>query len=197
MDDQFLPFIETEHARIPVFNYYSFITLTTAGSGYLNFMGNEFGHPEWIDFPREGNNWSCRYARRQWHLADDINLKYHALARFDHDMIELTKQFKLFDSWEPRLLYVHEDHKIIAYERATLIFVFSFHPSLSHTDYCFEVPPGKYQMIFNSDAREYAGGNRLNPNQKHLTFSDASEPVREVISLYLPTRTALVLKPEM
>ncbi|MDM8552150.1 alpha amylase C-terminal domain-containing protein [Desulfobacterales bacterium HSG2] len=171
------------------------ITLTTAGSGYLNFMGNEFGHPEWIDFPREGNKWSCRYARRQWHLADDSGLKYQFLARFDHDMIELAKQFRLLESPEPRLLYVHEDHKVIAFERASLIFVFSFHHSLSHTDYCFEVSPGKYRMIFNSDAEEYCGNNRLDQNQEHLTFSDASEQERQVIRLYLPTRTALVLEP--
>ncbi|MEE4605817.1 MAG: alpha-amylase family glycosyl hydrolase, partial [Desulfobacteraceae bacterium] len=79
------------------------ITLATAGAGYLNFMGNEFGHPEWIDFPREGNNWSCKYARRQWHLVDDPNLKYQFLARFDHDMIALSKKFKLLDAPGPNL----------------------------------------------------------------------------------------------
>jgi 1,4-alpha-glucan branching enzyme len=79
------------------------ITLATAGSGYLNFMGNEFGHPEWIDFPREGNNWSCKYARRQWHLVDDLNLK-SALAHFDRGMIALAKKYRIFKSGEPRLL---------------------------------------------------------------------------------------------
>ena len=72
------------------------ITMMTAGNGYLNFMGNEFGHPEWIDFPREGNGWSYYYARRQWHLMDDGNLKYHLLAKFDQDMLNLEKEYVIF-----------------------------------------------------------------------------------------------------
>ncbi len=78
--------IEDEHPGvsrgIALHKMIRFITLATAGNGYLNFMGNEFGHPEWIDFPREGNNWSFHFARRQWHLADDPDLKYQFLCPF-------------------------------------------------------------------------------------------------------------------
>lgn len=28
------------------------LTFSLGSKAYLNFMGNEFGHPEWIDFPR-------------------------------------------------------------------------------------------------------------------------------------------------
>jgi 1,4-alpha-glucan branching enzyme len=55
------------------------ITFALGGEGYLTFMGNEFGHPEWIDFPREGNNWSYHYAIRRWDIADDNNLRYSRL----------------------------------------------------------------------------------------------------------------------
>jgi len=173
-----------------------FITLSTAGSGYLNFMGNEFGHPEWIDFPREGNNWSYKYARRQWHLVDDTGLKYHFLAHFDRDMIDLANRFNILDSSFPRLLFEHSPDKVIVFERAGLLFAFNFHPSSSYADYRFEALPGKYRMIFNSDAPEYGGHNRLRPDQYHLTLPDTSMGrERNLISLYLPSRTALALQP--
>jgi 1,4-alpha-glucan branching enzyme len=171
------------------------ITLSTAGNGYLNFMGNEFGHPEWIDFPREGNNWSFKYARRQWHLVDDDNLKYRFLANFDRDMILLAKRFKLLESSGPHLLYEHSDDKVIVFRRAELVFVFNFHPACSYTDYRFEAAPGKYQMFFNSDAAEYGGHSRLIPDQYHLTLHDPlKQQNRNMLSLYIPNRTALVLQ---
>jgi 1,4-alpha-glucan branching enzyme len=172
------------------------ITLSTSGNGYLNFMGNEFGHPEWVDFPREGNNWSYRYARRQWHLVDDENLKYQFLARFDRDMISLSKDHRLLESAEIRLVYEHSDNKIIIFERAGLLIIFNFHPECSYSDYRFEAPQGKYHMIFNSDAPEYGGHNRLHPDQHHFTLLDTSmDRSRRLLSLYLPTRTALILEP--
>ena len=171
------------------------ITLATAGAGYLNFMGNEFGHPEWIDFPREGNNWSYKYARRQWHLVDDPALKYQFSARFDRDMITLAKRFKLLDGHGPHLLYEHSDNKIIIFERAGLLFAFNFHPAQSYTDYRFEARPGKYRMILNSDAPEYGGYSRLVENQEHLTsLNNAATRPCHRLSLYLPSRTAFVLK---
>ncbi|HEU18057.1 MAG TPA: 1,4-alpha-glucan-branching enzyme [Deltaproteobacteria bacterium] len=171
------------------------ITLATAGDGYLNFMGNEFGHPEWIDFPRPGNNWSYRYARRQWHLADDAGLKYHFLGRFDHDMIDLAKQYDLLESPAPHLMHEHNGDKIIAFERANLLFVFNFHPSSSYTDYRFDVPPGKYEIIFDSDAPKYGGHGRIDTSQHHFTMTAGNESrILNNISLYIPTRTALVLK---
>ena len=171
------------------------ITLATAGSGYLNFMGNEFGHPEWIDFPRKENSWSYRYARRQWHLVDDTNLKYHLLARFDHDMIALAQQYRLLEIQGPALLFEHFGDKVIAFNRAGLLFVFNFHPSNSYVDYQFEALPGKYRMVFDSDAERYGGHGRLLPDQYHETSIDVSgNRKRYLISLYLPTRTAFVLE---
>jgi len=171
------------------------ITLSSAGKGYLNFMGNEFGHPEWIDFPREGNNWSYHYARRQWHLVDDNDLKYRFLASFDRDMIDLAKRFRLLDKGELQLIYEHSDDKIIIFFRAGLLFAFNFHPDRSFTDYRFDAPPGRYCMVLNSDSPEYGGHNRLAPHEEHLTFSeDSGDHKRHLLSLYLPTRTALVLQ---
>jgi len=171
------------------------ITMATAGNGYLNFMGNEFGHPDWIDFPRPGNNWSYNYARRQWHLVDDPLLKYRLLANFDHDMIALAKCFHLLESSAPMLLYENTNDKIIAFRRAGLLFAFNFHPTRSFTDYGFDAPPGTYKMIFDSDSKELGGYGRLNPGQEHHTLSDkAKNSNRRFISLYLPTRTGIVLK---
>jgi len=171
------------------------ITLATAGAGYLNFMGNEFGHPEWIDFPREGNNWSCHYARRQWHLADDPGLKYQFSACFDRDMIRLAKKFKLLDSPGPNIIHEHDANKIIIFERAGLLLTFNFHPDRSYSDYRFEAPPGKYKMLFNTDDGRYGGHRRLQPEQEHLTASKAdAHHKHHFLSLYLPARTAQVLQ---
>ncbi len=171
------------------------ITLATAGSGYLNFMGNEFGHPEWIDFPRQGNNWSYQFARRQWHLADDENLKYSLLARFDTDMIDFTKKYGILQSDTLHLCFIHENDKVIAFFRAGLLFVFSFHPDTSYENYRVDAPPGKYQLIFNSDDSIYGGHHRLTEKQIHFTQPDGTTThLRNLLSLYLPTRTAIILK---
>jgi 1,4-alpha-glucan branching enzyme len=170
------------------------ITLSTASNGYLNFMGNEFGHPDWIDFPREGNNWSFKHARREWYLAEDPHLKYHLLDRFDRDMIALAKTYHLLET--PVLQLLHEDstQKIIIFKRADLIFAFNFNPNQSFADYRFEAPPGKYRMIIDSDAQKYGGHGRLDFQQAHFTIVDNTEGKnRNMLSLYLPARSAYIL----
>ena len=171
------------------------ITLATAGHGYLNFMGNEFGHPDWIDFPREGNNWSYKHARRQWHLEDDVHLKYNLLAQFDHDMIALARAHRLFDSSNPQLLHEDSTNKVIIFKRADLIFIFNFNPHSSFTDYRFEAPPGKYRMILDSDAPEYGGHGRLTPQADPLHYWWHSKTKTTQLSLYLPAHSAFVLCP--
>ena len=173
-----------------------FVTLATAGNGYLNFMGNEFGHPDWIDFPREGNGWSYEYARRQWGLRDHPDLRYSFLGHFDCQMIALAKTYRLLEFSSLRLLTNHFEHKVLAFERGGLIFVFNFHPTRSHDSYPIEADPGEYQMIMDSDAREYGGHGRLYRDQRHFsTMKKRDENITHTLSLYLPTRTALVLAP--
>ena len=170
------------------------ITLSTASNGYLDFMGNEFGHPDWIDFPRDGNNWSFKHARRQWHLADDTHLKHHLLALFDQDMIALAKTHHLLET--PGLPLLHEDstQKVIIFKRADLIFAFNFNPHQSFTDYRFEAPSGKYRMILDSDAQKYGGHGRLDSQQAHFTIVDNTEgKSQNMLSIYLPSRSAYVL----
>ena len=173
------------------------ITLSTAGAGYLNFMGNEFGggHPEWIDFPREGNNWSYRHARRQWHLMDDPGLKYRFFAEFDRDMIIAAKKFKILQNSAINLLYEHLDKKLLIFQRAGLVFAFNFHPDRSYADLRFAAPAGKYKMVLDTDAPLYGGHNRLIADQEHLTVceNDADRNT-DLLRLYLPSRTALVLQ---
>jgi 1,4-alpha-glucan branching enzyme len=169
------------------------ITLATAGNGYLNFMGNEFGHPDWIDFPRAGNNWSFKHAYRQWHLEDDVSLKYHLLAQFDIDMIKVAKNQHLLKTFNLRLLHQDFEKKVIIFQRANLIFAFNFNPIQSFTDYRFEAPPGKYHMILDTDAQKYGGYGRLLPTQMHYTVTDKTQ--KNMLSLYLPARSAFVLCP--
>ncbi len=172
------------------------VTLATAGNGYLNFMGNEFGHPEWIDFPREGNNWSYHYARRQWHLRDDANLRYRFLAEFDKAMMRLAADYRLLDSPGPHKILENQANLLLGFERAGLVFIFCFHPDQSFTSYPVDLPPGEYRLILNSDALEFGGHGRIQPGQVYFTTPETlpQGQMRHYASLYLPTRSALVLK---
>lgn len=162
------------------------VTLATCGGGYLNFMGNEFGHPEWIDFPREGNGWSYKYARRQWSLSDSDDLRYKPLREFDAAMVRYVKKEKVLGD-EPRQLYVDEQRKVLIFRRGNSIFAFNFNPTASYEDFKFDAPEGEYVMAFNSDAPEFGGFSRLEPEERHATVDGR-------LSLYLPSRVAIVLK---
>jgi 1,4-alpha-glucan branching enzyme len=171
------------------------ITLATAGHGYLTFMGNDFGHPEWIDFPREGNNWSYHYARRQWHLADHPDLKYGLLAAFDRAMLDLVKTHGVFEDPWAHLVYEHNDDQVLAFARRELLFVFGFHPTRSLTDYGFPCLPGQYRLVLDSDDPRFGGHGRLQSGQAHFTRPDEANPVPSQgrLQLYIPSRTAQVL----
>ncbi len=169
------------------------ITMAAGGTGYLNFMGNEFGHPEWIDFPRPGNGNSFKYCRRQWSLVDNPDLKYQYLGAFDRDMVNTAKYYRIFDQEYPYLKWVHQDDHIIAFERGGLLFVFNFAPYSSYTDYIIPVGQGvDYQVLFSSDDYCYGGFGRVARNRV-----SAFVPGREGnnVRLYLPARTAIVLAP--
>ena len=171
-------------------------TATTINGGYLNFMGNEFGHPEWIDFPREGNGWSYKYARRQWDLVDNQDLKYRLLGEFDHKMIQLICSVNDFQSTTLQKVWDNDNDQILAYIRKDFVFVFNFNPTKSFIDYGLLVPKGSYKVELNSDAKQF-GGNGLNDDMiEHFTQTDslyASEN-KEWLKLYIPARSALVLK---
>ena len=169
------------------------VTLGTAGHGYLSFMGNEFGHPEWIDFPREGNEWSYGHARRQWHLAEDEALRYRHLAAFDRDLMALARSRRVPDGDKAFLLHVDEEAKVLAWLRAGLVFAACFHPTHSIPDYRIPAPPGTFRIALDTDWGEYGGFNRRDPKQHHHTLPDRIE--RHFLSLYLPARTAMVLEP--
>ena len=169
-------------------------TMATACSGYLNFMGNEFGHPEWIDFPREGNNWSYHYARRQWNLAEDSDLFYSRLGEFDRAVLEKLADFDIWES-AVRKLKIDDRDKIIAFERGNLWFFFNFNCRQSFTNYGIEVMPGKYQLLLNSDETRFGGNDRLQKEQTYLTVPEQENNLlKHEIKLYLPCRTALILQ---
>ncbi len=167
------------------------ITSTLGGEGYLTFMGNEFGHPEWIDFPREGNGWSYHYCRRQWSLADDPNLKYSYLLAFEKDMVKLLKDRKVLSGGDYQLR-VHNDDKLLVYKKGNGIFAFNFHAVNSYESCWIPVPrKGKYRVIMSSDDTCYGGMGRIG-HQTYETITD--ENGKPGILLYLPSRTAVVLK---
>ena len=168
-------------------------TLISGGEGWLNFMGNEFGHPEWLDFPREGNEWSYHYCRRQWSLVDNEDLRYKHLNAFDATMIQLTKKHKLLASNPAQMLYVHNCDQVLVAERGNLIFVFNFNPKESFPDYHIAVseniqPGTNYSLILDSDSPEHGGHSRLDHS--------VSYPVNEnhKLSLYIPSRNCMAFE---
>jgi len=173
------------------------VTFALGGEGYLNFMGNEFGHPEWIDFPREGNNFSYKYARRQWSLVDDPTLRYRDLANFDREMLGLDERHHLLAESPIELLVVHEDHKILIFRRGPFVFIFNFHPTESRTDYRFGVPErADYRLILNTDDFWFGGHGLVSTGQVYPVQAVPAGMHTQSIQVYVPARTAQVLLQE-
>ncbi len=172
------------------------LTASTINGGYLNFMGNEFGHPEWIDFPREGNGWSYKYARRQWNLVDNHELCYHWLGDFDEAMIHLIGGQKNFQKTPVQEVWHNDGDQILAYSRGDLLFVFNFSPNRSYTDYGFIVPEGSYDVVLNTDSSLYGGHDLNDDSIRHFTNFDPiyAQDHKGWLKLYVPARSAVVLK---
>ena len=166
-------------------------TMAGGGEAYLNFMGNEFGHPEWIDFPREGNGWSFHYCRRQWSLKNNGMLKYQWLNDFDHDMIHLAKKVDLYSQRMGDLLLNKQPEKTLVFGRKGLIFAFNFHESNSLTNVLVPVPrAADYTVEFSSDDHKYGGFSQV----AHMTYPTKVFDGQNYVELYIPARTAIVLR---
>ncbi|QZT35720.1 alpha amylase C-terminal domain-containing protein [Halosquirtibacter xylanolyticus] len=169
-------------------------TITTAGGAYLNFMGNEFGHPEWIDFPREGNNWSYHHARRQWELMDNTELKFHWLGDFDRDMVNWVEETQLLRSEDISSEVCNEKDKVLVYRRGGYLFLFNFHYENSYDGYSIPVTGAKYNVVLHTDAIAYGGFNRVDTEMSYYAMPNMHQGNKRHIKIYLPSRTALVLK---
>ena len=166
------------------------LTAATSGNGYLTFMGNEFGHPEWIDFPREGNEWSYQYARRQWSLSESPFLRYGKLMAFEEAMIGFMKKKKILSA-PPVSVYNDEHKQVLAMERNGYLFVFNFSPTNSYENYFVKAQPGEYKIILDTDWKEFNGFERNNRRSVHFTMPQGDD---NFLSLYLPSRSAFVLR---
>ncbi len=169
------------------------VTASLAGEGYLNFMGNEFGHPEWIDFPREGNGWSYHYCRRQWTLSEDNTLRYGQLQAFDKALVSLLKRSRLLTR-TARNQWTHNHEKTLVYTKGNTVFAFNFHPEQSYEGYYLPVEKGgTYRVVLSTDQTEYGGFGRTDMEYHYHTQTVDGRPC---IRCYLPARTAIVLRKE-
>ncbi|NDV65093.1 alpha amylase C-terminal domain-containing protein [Bacteroides sp. 224] len=184
------------HRGIALHKMIRLLTASTMNGGYLNYMGNEFGHPEWIDFPREGNGWSYKYARRQWNLVDNKKLTYHYMADFDADMLKTIKSMKAIQGTDVQEIWHNDGDQVLAYQRGELIFVFNFNPMKSFADYGFLVASGTYEVVLNTDSTEYGGNGLSDDSVKHFTNFDPlyKDDNKGWLKLYIPARTAVVLR---
>lgn len=167
------------------------VTFALGGEGWLNFMGNEFGHPEWLDFPREGNDWSYQYCRRQWSLVDNPELKYRQLDAFDRAMMKLGESYRLPGSSMPTQLNLDPTNRVLCAERGGLVFVFNWSVDCSVPDYAFGVPEkSTYRLVLSTDAAEFGGHDRVD--------HEVTYPVDKAgqLRVYTPARTATVFAPE-
>ncbi len=170
------------------------ITASTAGGAYLNFMGNEFGHPEWIDFPREGNGWSYKHCRRIWSISEDPELKFHWLYDFDKEMIQFINEHKLLTIPSVDFVMENKPDKVLAYHRGLFLFVFNFNPNNSFVDYGIPLGSGKYKIILNTDSGRFGGNDLVDEEISYYTFPSAGITSQHYLKLYLPARTGMVLK---
>ena len=184
------------HRGIALHKMIRMLTATTINGGYLNFMGNEFGHPEWIDFPREGNGWSYKYARRQWDLVDNKDLAYHYMGDFDKALLAVIRSLRKFQTTPIQEIWHNDEDQILAYMRKDLVFVFNFNPQRSFTDYGFLVPEGSYQVVLNTDNPAYGGNGFTDDTVTHFTRADPlyKKARKGWMKLYVPARTAMVLR---
>ena len=187
---------ERVHRGIALHKMIRLLTASTVNGGYLNFMGNEFGHPEWIDFPREGNGWSHKYARRQWSLVDNKDLCYHYLGDFDKAMLDVVKAVKNIQKTDVVEVWHQDADQVLAYMRRDYVFVFNFNPVHSFTDYGFLVPKGAYEVVLNTDAVQFGGNGLADDSIRHFTNYDPlySKDKKEWLKLYIPARSAIVLR---
>ena len=171
------------------------LTASTINGGYLNFMGNEFGHPEWIDFPREGNGWSYKYARRQWNLVDNKELCYHYLGDFDQQMLRVLKMQKDFQKTPVTEIWHDDGDQVLAFQRGDLLFVFNFSYNRSYTGYGFRVRQGSYSVLLNTDDVAFGGYGLNDDSVRHFTNYDPllARDNKGWLKLYLPARSAVVL----
>ena len=187
---------ETARRGIALHKMIRLVTATTLNGGYLNFMGNEFGHPEWIDFPREGNGWSHKYARRQWNLVDNKELCYHWLGDFDREMLSVIKSQPRFRDTKVQEVWHNDDDQILAYTRGDLLFVFNFSPTSSYEGYGFMMPEGAYDVVLNTDATVFGGNGLADDSVRHFTNFDPllKKDGKGWLKLYVPARSAVVLR---
>jgi 1,4-alpha-glucan branching enzyme len=170
------------------------VTHSLGGEGYLNFEGNEFGHPEWLDFPNVNNGDSYHYARRQFNLVEDELLRYKFLYRFDRAMQHLEAKYGWLHKKDQYVSLKHESDKVLVYEKGGLLFIFNFHPTQSYTDYrCGVNVAGRYKIVLNSDTEEFGGHNRVAPNQEFFTTDLEWNGRQNYVQVYIPNRTVLVL----
>jgi len=169
------------------------ITHGLGGEGYLNFEGNEFGHPEWLDFPRAGNNNSFQYARRQFNLVDDDLLRYGYLNEFDCKMQWMEEKYGWLHSPQAYISLKHEGDKVLVFERAGLLWIFNFNPRESFADYRVGVEQeGTYKIVINTDSPKFGGLNRVTEDTRFFTTPFEWNGRKNFLQVYIPTRTAIV-----
>jgi 1,4-alpha-glucan branching enzyme len=171
------------------------VTMGLGGEAWLCFMGNEFGHPEWVDFPRPENGWSYSHCRRRFDLPAEDHLKYKFFEAFDVLMCALENRFRFMASDQQFCSKKDQGDKVIVFERGPLLFVFNFHPCNSYTDYRVGHPWNEgLRVLLDSDEGRFGGHMRLEwGHSNSAPPGEAWDNRYHSTQLYIPSRTVQVL----
>lgn len=182
------------------------ITFSLGGEGYLNFIGNEFGHPEWLDFPREGNGFSYKYCKRQWELVQNKQLRYYQLLLFDNEMLRLQEKFRFLKGFGHDYIHqfislIHEKDKVAVFEKGNLLFIFNFHHSNSYEKYFVPTEFAcLHHVVLSTDQLVFGGLNRVCLETVYSPVLVSNEEFMKescrkfYISIYIPSQCGIVLK---
>ncbi|CAI4211611.1 unnamed protein product [Parascedosporium putredinis] len=150
------------------------LTHGLGGEGYLNFEGNEFGHPEWLDFLARVTR--TRSVSQRIRSVDELVRGEARMATRPQAYISLK----------------HEGDKVIVFERGKALFIFNFNSTESFADYRIGVDvPGTYKVVLNTDSKDVGGHDRVDSNTRYHTTAMEWNGRKNWTHVYVPCRTAL------
>ncbi len=169
-----------------------FATAVLSGGGYLNFMGNEFGHPEWIDFPREGNGWSFHHARRQWSLVHDPFCKFAYLSNFDYALMAHLERHNLPAAPQANAIWLDEQKNLMIFSRGRQLYVINWHPTQSqeHVFVHRGEDESDWRVALSTDDPDFGGQGRI---AHDVVYTPTDTPYGRGFFVYVPARCAMAL----
>ena len=179
------------HLAVAVVNVAKSIVFFLGGEAWMSFIGNEFGHPDWVEFPTPDNDDCFEYAYRKWYLATDSALMYEKMAAFDRDLMHQRKIAVTWDESYMTAPLLDDNRKLSVFHRDRVVLVCNTTTDVSYEDVWVPVPEqGNYRVILSTEEHRYGGYGRVNENMQYATIAvDGNAYIR----LYVPSMSAIFM----